>query len=207
MKRGNCKMNKNVRTARGHKLSISEEEWNAMTKSLVESSVFQKGPNMNDGKWWNQVYAISLELPLDKDRHCINNQATVNIKGVEGSFFKLDRFDCWVYDDALSPMLISRSGCRKYYGRSGWVTIDVPCDIAWKQGTYTLLVYDDDDDSLIRIIFSLDKDVKPQIAVFRSSRPFGDGVYKMRCSYKNAQEFTGEDVITESTDVDFELSD
>ena len=113
---------------------------------------------MNDGKWWNQMYAISLELPLDKDRHCINYQATVNIKGVEGSFFKLDKFDCQVYDDTLSPMLISRSGYRKHYGRSGWGTIEVPCNIVQKPRTYTLLVYDDD--SLIRIIFSFDKDVK-----------------------------------------------
>lgn len=205
MKRGNCKTENTIRTSRGRKLTFTDEEWNSVVKGIEESGILQKGPSVNDGKWWNQVYAISLELPMGKDCRCINELATVNIKGVEESFFKLDRFRCWVYTEMFSSMFNSQNGCRKFHGRSRWVTIEVPCDKVWKSGEYTLLVYDDDDDSLIRILFSINKEVKPRIEVFRHSDHLGDGIYNMYHSYEEAQVFSGEGVVAESTDVGFEL--
>lgn len=199
-------MNKTIRTSRGRKLTFTDEEWNAVINSIEESGILQKGPSINDGKWWNQVYAISLELPLGKDCRCVKKLATVNIKGVEESFFKLDRFSCWVYTETLTSMFNSQNGCRKFHGGSRWVTIEVPCDKVWESGKYTLLIHDDDDDSLIRMVFTLGMKVEPQVEVFRCSAQSGDGVYNMLRCYEAAQVLSGEDVVSELTDVGFELN-
>lgn len=169
------------------------------------STFYEKGPDTNDGRWWNLIYAITLDLPLGEERRCTNHVVTVNIKGVNGVFFKLDRFSCYAYNHTLSPMFNSHNRCSLCRGKSNRVTFNMPCEKVWGHGEYTLLIFDEVDNSLIRIPSSIDMEALI-IEVFCPSRPIGSIVYYMIRSYEEAQEFSKEELITESTDVGFVLN-
>lgn len=186
-------------------MSFSEEEMKALAKALVESGHYDKEPDQDDGNWWNQIYAISLDLPLTKNNHCIKRTVTITLKGVNDTFFKLDRFKCFMYTDTFKKMFDTNSHCMIDRGKTNWVTFKIICGKVWKPGAYTLLVHDDDDDSLLRIIFSLGEGADIKIELFRPSRPLGSGVYNMLCAYEAARDFPKEEVIAESTDVEFKL--
>ena len=205
MKTGNSKKKKTALTARWQRMSFSEEEMKALAKALVESGRYDKEPDQDEGNWWNQIYAISLDLPLTKNNHCIKRTLTITLKSVNDAFFKLDRFKCFMYTDTLKKMFDTNSHCMIGRGKTNWVTFKIICGKVWKPGAYTLLVHDDDDDSLLRIRFSLGEDADIKIELFRSSLPLGSGVYNMLCAYEAAQDFPKEEVIAESTDLEFKL--
>lgn len=202
---GNSKKKKTVLTARGKRMSFSEEDMAALAIALVESGHYDKDPGQDDGNWWNQIYAVSLDLPLTKNNHCVKRTATITLKGINDAFFKLDRFNCFVYTGAFKKMFDMKNQCMVSRGKTNWVTFQITCGKIWEPGKYTLLVHDDDDDSLLRIIFSLDGEADIKVELFRPSRSFGSGVYNMLCAYEAAQDFPKEEVIAESTDVEFEL--
>lgn len=201
MKKGNSIKKETVRAANGQKVTISPDE---MEDMLRNAKIIVK-PDVEVDNAWNEVCSVSMNLSLNKQRRCKNGEFTIDLKARKDAFFKLDRFYCYLYNADGQPIVNRQSGYGKYRGKTNWFSFQIPCENIWQEGTYTLLLHDDDDDSLLRIIFTLDGDTAPQIEVFRPSRPLGSGVYNMIQAYESAQGYAHDDVVTEPTDVIFEL--
>lgn len=147
----------------------------------------------------NEICAVSLELAPSE------GFAVIHLKGRKNSFFKLDRFSCFVYDESFRLMFNTNSNCMVSRGKTNWVTFLVPCSVTWDSDSYTLLVHDDDDDSLLRIIFTLDESAEATLEVFRPTIPLSSGVFDMLNAYEEKRQFSTEKLTTEPIDVMFQL--
>ena len=110
---------------------------------------------------WNQVTSVCLTLhfpPKDSAR----GKAQIDLVGREKSFFKLDRFNAFIYAADSTLMADTKTASLSYGACSGpsikfpfWYIED------WTPGIYNLLIHDDDDDSMLVVDFSLDDDSHP----------------------------------------------
>ena len=201
MKKGNCIKKTTVRSHNGKRITFTKEEIQKFTEMIEANGVIieEKEKEEEVDNSWNEICAVSLELaPSD-------SIAVINLKGRKDSFFKLDRFTCFVYDESFRLMFNTYSNCMVSRGKTNWVTFQVPCSVTWDSNSCTLLVHDDDDDSLLRIIFTLDKSAEATLEVFRPTMPLSSGVFDMLNAYEEKRQFSTEKLSITPVDVLFQL--
>lgn len=110
---------------------------------------------------WNQVTSVCLTLQFPEKDSAIG-MGQIDLVGREKSFFKLDRFNAFIYAADSTLMADTKTASLSYGACSGpsikfpfWYIED------WAPGIYNLLIHDDDDDSMLVVDFSLDDDSQP----------------------------------------------
>ena len=110
---------------------------------------------------WNQITSVCLTLKFPKKDPPIG-RAQIDLIGRENAFFKLDRYKAFLYSSDSTLLADTKTSQLSYGGCSG-PTIEFPFWYIddWEPGVYTLLINDDDDDSMLAIEFSLGDDDYP----------------------------------------------
>ena len=110
---------------------------------------------------WNQVTSVCLTLQFPNKDSAVG-KGQIDLVGTEKSFFKLDRFNAFIYA-ADSTLMADTNTARLSYGAYSGPSIEFPfwCIEDWEPGIYNLLIRDDDDDSMLVIEFFLGDDTYP----------------------------------------------
>lgn len=131
-----------------------------LLKALEKNRQFVE-QERNVDRDWNQVTSVCLTLQFPEKDSAIG-MGQIDLVGREKSFFKLDRFNAFIYAADSTLMADTKTASLSYGACSGpsikfpfWYIED------WAPGIYNLLIHDDDDDSMLVVDFSLDDDSQP----------------------------------------------
>lgn len=107
------------------------------------------------------VQAVSIEvMPGQEEKLCCNGPLSVTIQMKPKARAHLHRFKCFVYTESFFPMCASTEKTQVKRLRDRRMTVELPCDHIWAPGKYILYVNDSLDESLMRIDFTLDSDLR-----------------------------------------------
>lgn len=107
------------------------------------------------------VQSVSIEVMPDREKNlCCNGPVSVTIQMKPKMRSRLHRFRCFVYHESFFPMCSSteKTPVKRLPDRR--MTVELPCDHIWVPGKYILYVNDSFDESLMRINFTLDSDLR-----------------------------------------------
>ena len=107
------------------------------------------------------VQSVSIEVMPDREKNlCSNGPVSVTIQMKPKMRSRLHRFRCFVYHESFFPMCSSteKTSVKRLPDRR--MTVELPCDHIWVPGKYILYVNDSFDESLMRINFTLDSDLR-----------------------------------------------
>ena len=107
------------------------------------------------------VQSVSIEVMPDREKNlCSNGPVSVTIQMKPKMRSRLHRFRCFVYHESFFPMCSSteKTPVKRLPDRR--MTVVLPCDHIWVPGKYILYVNDSFDESLMRINFTLDSDLR-----------------------------------------------
>lgn len=114
-----------------------------------------------DGNYQRDVASVSLEVTKDCDKNIWwNAPVTITFKPRHHVRFSDFRFQCYIYDDAYYPVCYSPGHCCIQRSRSRSLTMEISSNHIWMAGNYILLICDNCGSTVVRIEFSLDKDMK-----------------------------------------------
>lgn len=115
-----------------------------------------------NGDFQRDVASVSLEIAKGCEKGVWWN-APVSITFTPRTRARLSpsRFKCYVYNDTFFPVCYSKEGEYSIKrSRKKPVTMEISCNQVWTPGNYILLISDSCGPSVIRIEFSLDKDMQ-----------------------------------------------
>ena len=123
-----------------------------------------------NGDFQRDVASVSLEIAKGCEKGVWWN-APVSITFTPRTRARLSpsRFKCYVYNDTFFPVCYSKEGQYSIKrSRKKPVTMEISCNQVWTPGNYILLISDSCGSSVIRIEFSLDKDMQTTLGEPRS---------------------------------------
>ena len=126
--------------------------------------------NHDKRNFLDDVASIQVDvLPGYKKGWYSEGAIAVTLRAKRGVDLKRHHFTCYIYTDTYFPMCVSAKDRKK--GSMHKFSDIIPCQKTWLPGKYLLFVYDDLDDTLQRIEFSLDDELnvtqgEPQLCLF-----------------------------------------
>ena len=126
--------------------------------------------NHDKRNFLDDVASIQVDvLPGYKKGWYSEGAIAVTLRAKRGVDLKRHHFTCYIYADTYFPMCVSAKDRKK--GSMHKFSDIIPCQKTWLPGKYLLFVYDDLDDTLQRIEFSLDDELnvtqgEPQLCLF-----------------------------------------
>ena len=126
--------------------------------------------NHDKRNFLDDVASIQVDvLPGYKKGWYSEGTIAVTLRAKRGVDLKRHHFTCYIYTDTYFPMCVSAKDRKK--GSMHKFSDIIPCQKTWLPGKYLLFVYDDLDDTLQRIEFSLDDELnvtqgEPQLCLF-----------------------------------------
>lgn len=138
--------------------------------------------NMEGHKFYmvDKIASVEVEIPSlksDGTPMYSNCQAIVRFTALDGEYFKMDQFKCFIYTQDFFPMCNSEMEGAKFNRFKGKILeINLPCKHLWLPGKYVLLVTGAPDDTmsdLARYDFTLGDSLKGEMSVLQWCRPCG----------------------------------
>ena len=120
------------------------------------------------------VQSVSIEVMSGREEPiCCNGPVSVTIQMKPKIRSRMHRFKCFVYHESFFPMCASTEKTLVKRLRDRRMTVELPCDHIWVPGKYILYVNDSFDESLMRIDFTLDSDLRLEAQEPRMIDPCG----------------------------------
>jgi len=120
------------------------------------------------------VQSVDIELMSGQEKrlYC-NGSVSVTIQMKPKIRSSVRRFKCFVYHESFFPMCASteKTSVKRLRGRR--LTVELPCNHIWVPGKYILYVNDSFDESLMRIDFTLDSELRVEAQEPRMIAPCG----------------------------------
>lgn len=138
--------------------------------------------NMDGHKCYmvDKIASVEVEIPsLKSDGTPLYSdcQAIVRFTALDGEYFKMDQFKCFIYTQDYFPMCNSEMDDTKFNRFKGKVLeISMPCNHIWLPGRYVLLVTGAPDDTmsdLARYNFTFGDSLKVELCAQQWCRPCG----------------------------------
>ena len=104
---------------------------------------------------------------------CCNGSVSVTIQMKPKTRSRMHRFKCFVYNESFFPMCSSTENTHVKRLRDRRMTVELPCDHIWVPGKYILYVNDSFDESLMRVDFTLDSDLRLEAQEQQVLEPYG----------------------------------
>ena len=120
------------------------------------------------------VQSVDIELMSGQEKRLYCNgfmSVTIQMKPKIRSSVR--RFKCFVYHESFFPMCATTEKTSVKRLRDRRVTVELPCRHIWVPGKYILYVNDSFDESLMRIDFTLDSDLRLEAQEPRMIDPCG----------------------------------
>ena len=112
-----------------------------------------------------EITKVEIEVqPLLPGSLYVNGQVVVTIHGKEDSSFADDRFQLNIFGEGDYPMANTKRYGKRDHPSPTVLTTTMLSRQVWLPGRYTLYVRDASDDSLIRMPFTLDAELKATVA-------------------------------------------
>lgn len=122
----------------------------------------------------DDVQSVSIELmPAREKPLCCSGPLSVTIQMKPKTRARVHRFKCFVYHESFFPMCASTEKTPVKRLRDRRLIVELPCDHIWVPGKYILYVNDSFDESLMRIDFTLDSDLRLEAQEPRMIDPCG----------------------------------
>ena len=120
------------------------------------------------------VQSVDIELMSGQEKrlYC-NGSMSVTIQMKPKIRSSVRRFKCFVYHESFFPMCATTEKTSVKRLRDRRVTVELPCRHIWVPGKYILYVNDSFDESLMRIDFTLDSDLRLEAQEPRMIDPCG----------------------------------
>ena len=107
------------------------------------------------------VQSVSIEVMPDHEGSlCCNSPVSVTIQMKPKTRKRVHRFKYFIYNESFFPMCSSTEKTQVKRLPDRRMTVELPCDHIWVPGKYILYVNDSFDESLMRINFTLDSDLR-----------------------------------------------
>ncbi len=107
------------------------------------------------------VQSVSIELMPGLEKPlCYSGPVSVTIQMKPKARARVHRFKCFVYHESFFPMCASTEKTPVKRLRDRRMIVELSCDHIWVPGKYILYVNDSFDESLMRIGFTLDSDLR-----------------------------------------------
>ena len=120
------------------------------------------------------VQCVSIELmPGQEKKLCCKGPVSVTIQMKPKTRTRLQRFKCFVYHESFFPMCATAENTPVKRLSDRRMTVELACDHVWVPGKYILYVNDSFDESLMRIDFTLDSDLRLEAQEPRMIDPCG----------------------------------
>lgn len=126
----------------------------------------------------DKIASVEVEIPsLKSDGSPLYSdcQAIVRFTAIDGEYFKMDQFKCFIYTQDYFPMCNSEMEDTKFNRFKGKVLeISMPCNQIWLPGKYVLLVTGAPDDTmsdLARYNFTFGDSLKVELCTQQWCRP------------------------------------
>jgi SpoVK/Ycf46/Vps4 family AAA+-type ATPase len=120
------------------------------------------------------VQSVSIAvMPGCKERLCCDGPMSVTIRMKPDARVRRYRFKCFVYNESFFPMCASTEDTPVKRLRDKRMAMELPCDHIWMPGKYILYVNDSFDESLMRVDFTLDSELRPEAQQQRLLEPYG----------------------------------
>ena len=111
-----------------------------------------------------EITKVEIEVqPLIPGSLYINGQVVVTIHGKEDSSFADDRFQLNIFGEGDYPMANTKRYAKRDHPSPTAITTTMLSRQVWLPGRYTLYVRDGSDDSLVRMPFTLDAELKATV--------------------------------------------
>ena len=122
----------------------------------------------------DDVQSVSIELMPGLEKPlCCSGPVSVTIQMKPKARARVHRFKCFVYHESFFPMCASTEKTPVKRLRDRRMIVELPCDHIWVPGKYILYVNDSFDESLMRIDFTLDSDLRLEAQEPRMIDPCG----------------------------------
>ena len=120
------------------------------------------------------VQCVSIELmPGQEKKLCCKGPVSVTIQMKPKTRTRLQRFKCFVYHESFFPMCATAENTPVKRLSDRRMTVELSCSHVWVPGKYILYVNDSFDESLMRIDFTLDSDLRLEAQEPRMIDPCG----------------------------------
>ena len=120
------------------------------------------------------VQSVDIELMSGQEKRlCCNGSVSVTIQMKPKIRSSVRRFKCFIYHESFFPMCATTEKTSVKRLRDRRVTVELPCRHIWVPGKYILYVNDSFDESLMRIDFTLDSDLRLEAQEPRMIDPCG----------------------------------
>ena len=107
------------------------------------------------------VQSVSIEMiPGHEGSLCCNSPVSVTIQMKPKTRKRVHRFKYFIYNESFFPMCSSTEKTQVKRLPDRRMTVELSCDHIWVPGKYILYVNDSFDESLMRIGFTLDSDMR-----------------------------------------------
>lgn len=130
------------------------------------------------GYMLDKIASVEISIPsLNSDGTPLyaDCEAIVRFTAMDGEYFKMDQFNCYIYTKEFFPMCNSELEDTKFNRFKGkTLEISMPCKHIWLPGRYVLLVTGAPDDSmseLARYDFILEDNLKVKLCARQWCRP------------------------------------
>ncbi len=128
------------------------------------------------------VQSVSIEvMPGQERRRYCDGPLHVTIQMKPGNRARVHRFRCFVYNDSFFPMCASTEKTPTRRLRDRRMTVELSCDRIWVPGKYILYVNDSFDDSVMRIDFTLDGELRLKAREPQMMTPCGTECVLVSC--------------------------
>ena len=130
--------------------------------------------NLEERHDMEDVQSVSIEvMPGHEKRLCCDGAVSITIQMKPKARVRSRRFKCFIYHESFFPMCATTETTPVKRLRDRRMTVELYCVHVWVPGKYILYVNDSFDESLMRIDFTLDSELRLEAQEPRMVTPFG----------------------------------